>query len=447
MLVGYYAIHPRYRNLFLLICSYVFYGWSVPYYLLLIAFSTVVDYLCGLGMTRLLNKKRWFLWFSVICNLGLLCFFKYYNFFAGNINPVLKQLSVGGVPVMDIVLPVGISFYTFQSMSYTIDVYRGKAQATANPIDFACYVALFPQLVAGPIVRYVDIANDLKNRVIHFDRFAMGMLLFMAGFAKKVLIANQAGILADRAFALSDPGFFDAWLGLLGYTLQIYFDFSGYSDMAIGLGHMFGFRFPINFDSPYKAVSITDFWRRWHITLSTWFREFLYIPLGGNRKGNKRTYVNLVITFVLSGLWHGAAWNFVLWGLFHGGFLLFERAMRHGAGAYHWCPAPLQRYLVLLIVMFSWVLFRADDLTSIGNFYSGLLAWHSFDLGIIGLGGNLRPLLTLVVGTILALYLPNTNRLAKNNPPWWVWTTVVMFLIACVDMSRQGYNPFLYFQF
>lgn len=447
-LLVYYLLHPRYRNGFLLLASYIFYAWSVPRYLWLILISTAVDYFCVLAMEKTERHKRIPLLISLATNLGLLGFFKYYGFFIENVNPLLQSLSFAGFPLWNIVLPVGISFYTFQSMSYTIDVYRGKVEASRNPIDFACFVALFPQLVAGPIVRYVDIAKQMKQRVLSMDQFALGTWLFMAGFSKKVLIANQVGILADRAFALSSPNFYDAWVGLLAYSMQIYFDFSGYSDMAIGLGFMLGFKFPINFNSPYKADSITDFWRRWHITLSTWFREFVYIPLGGNRGSLKRTLFNLVLTFLLSGLWHGASWNFVIWGLYHGGFLLIERLFRDKGGLYKGIPALPRQLLIFLIAILGWVFFRSPTMGTAGQFFQGLIGLHGMgEFTLLTYWQSSAPKLFLAFALIIAWFAPNTNQLAERIRGWKMWAVFLFFILSCIELSNQGYNPFLYFQF
>lgn len=447
-LLVYYLLPRKFQNAFLLLASYVFYAWSVPKYLVLILISTLIDYVCVLWMVRTSKPTKIPLFLSICCNLGLLGFFKYYGFFLENVNPILKSLDLGGLPVWNLVLPVGISFYTFQSMSYTIDVYRGRVKPTSHWIDFACFVALFPQLVAGPIVRYVDIAQQLRERKPDLSVFTVGTWFFMMGFSKKVLLANQVGILADKAFALAQPQLLDSWVGLLGYTMQIYFDFSGYSDMAIGLGLMFGFRFPFNFDSPYQAQSITDFWRRWHMTLSTWFREFVYIPLGGNRHSQGRTMFNLVATFFLSGLWHGASWNFVIWGLYHGTFLLLERAFRHRGGLWERLPRWPRQLLILVIVMLGWVVFRAPDINQALNYYQGLLGLHGYGpLTLIAFWHDHAPLFFLPLATLIALLGRNSNHLSETIRPRSMWWVFLLFLLACIELSNQGYNPFLYFQF
>ena len=315
-------------NTLLVLASYIFYGWWNPWFIFLMLGITVVNYVCGriIGLPGISRRLSfWVVTCAIVVSLGTLGFFKYFLFFEANLNQVLAWFGAGTVRVLAITLPIGISFYTFHALSYTIDVYRGTAPPVRSFIDFACYIALFPQLVAGPIIRYNTVADQLVSRSHTWEKFASGVTLFILGFAKKILLANPMGRVADAAFdaqSLSTP---DAWFGALAYAFQIYFDFSGYSDMAIGLGRMIGFEFLKNFDSPYKAESITDFWRRWHISLSTFLRDYLYIPLGGNRKGPRRTYVNLILVMLLGGLWHGANWTFVAWGAYHGILLAFER--------------------------------------------------------------------------------------------------------------------------
>jgi len=343
----YYAAHKfggnTLKHLVLTGISYLFYGWANPLFVLLMAWSTLIDYICGLviagrqpagqpkgsqlaelpkGQPRSRAQKI-ALTVSILSNLSLLAFFKYFNFGIDTFT----ALGLTGVQdsVMRITLPLGISFYTFQSMSYSIDVFRGDARAIRNPVDFACYVSMFPQLVAGPIIRFSEVAQQLVHRTHTIEKFSRGVAFFAMGMAKKILLANPCGWIADQAFNAGSVGFVDAWFGVTAYSMQIYYDFSGYTDMAIGLGLMLGFVFPKNFDSPYISQSITEFWRRWHISLSSWLRDYLYIPLGGNRKGTVRTYINLALVMLLGGLWHGASWNFVVWGAIHGAMLAFER--------------------------------------------------------------------------------------------------------------------------
>ncbi len=315
-------------NSLLVVASYVFYGWWNPWFVLLMLGITAVNYVCGriIGLPGISPTQRLsVVTTAIVVSLATLGFFKYFLFFEANLNQVLAWFGAGTVRVLEITLPIGISFYTFHALSYTIDVYRGTAPPVRSFIDFACYISLFPQLVAGPIIRYNTVADQLVSRSHTWEKLASGVTLFALGFAKKILLANPLGRVADAAFLAQSLRPQDAWFGALAYAFQIYFDFSGYSDMAIGLGRMIGFEFPKNFDSPYKADSITDFWRRWHISLSTFLRDYLYIPLGGNRKGPVRTYVNLIVVMLLGGLWHGANWTFVLWGAYHGTLLAFER--------------------------------------------------------------------------------------------------------------------------
>src|SRR3954469_17642817 len=351
-------------NAFLLLASYIFYGWWNPWFILLMLGITVMNYAC----VRLLGWRHagpglryWAVTAAIAISLGTLGFFKYFGFFEENLNQVLAWLGADTVKVLAIVLPIGISFYTFHALSYSIDVYRGTAPPVRSFADFACYIALFPQLVAGPIIRYNTVSDQLVSRGHSWEKFSSGVALFILGFAKKILLANPMGRVADAAFdaqSLSTP---DAWFGAVAYALQIYFDFSGYSDMAVGLGRMIGFEFMKNFDSPYHADSITDFWRRWHISLSTFLRDYLYIPLGGNRKGPIRTYVNLIVVMLLGGLWHGANWTFVAWGAYHGGLLAFER-FQGKQSVYHRLPRPFRVATTLVLVLFSWVLFRSASL-------------------------------------------------------------------------------------
>jgi alginate O-acetyltransferase complex protein AlgI len=320
-LLVYYALPNRFRNGFLTLASYLFYGWWMPWFVLLMMTSTVVDYFCAKAISAQGAERRHriaALATSIVVNLGLLGFFKYYMFAMENLNRLCELVGADALGVLQVTLPIGISFYTFQTMSYTIDVYRGVAPPVKSFGDFSCFVSLFPQLIAGPIVRYNTVADQLASRTHTLTKFSSGTSLFILGFSKKILLANPMGEVADAAFASDSLMMVDAWFGVVAYAFQIYFDFSGYSDMAIGLGRMLGFELPRNFYAPYLADSITDFWRRWHISLSTFLRDYLYIPLGGNRKGNVRTYVNLAVVMFFGGLWHGASWVFVAWGLYHG---------------------------------------------------------------------------------------------------------------------------------
>jgi alginate O-acetyltransferase complex protein AlgI len=388
---------------------------------------------------------------SICTNLSLLGFFKYMAFFQGNANMFLIAIGVEPMPLYNVILPVGISFYTFQSMSYTIDIYRGDAKPARTFLDFACYVSMFPQLVAGPIVRYNTIDDQLRERTHSMERFTRGTARFMMGFSKKVLLANPCGAIADACFQSGDGSLnlLMAWIGIAAYAFQIYFDFSGYSDMAIGLGEMFGFKFPKNFDSPYRATSITDFWRRWHISLSTFLRDYLYIPLGGNRKGVRRTYINLALVMVIGGLWHGAQWTFVIWGAFHGIMLAFER-WRGKSSPYEKLPEPVRIFLTFILVCIAWVFFRAENLEVSLHYFGAMF-------GLMDVGPQaevlqaslLRPwtLFILAVSTVVVWAMPQTAQFVHRIPWYKAVVIVVLFAVAVVALSAQGFNPFLYFQF
>jgi alginate O-acetyltransferase complex protein AlgI len=359
-----YPLFPglRLKNLWLLAVSIVFYAWGEAVFVFLMLGSTAMNYALGLWVDRESEpaRRKWAVAIAVALNIGLLAFFKYANFFVGNLNPMLAALKLGTLHLPPVRLPIGISFFTFHALSYVIDIYRRKSRAAWNPADVALYIFFFPQLIAGPILRWSAIAPQVARRVVTSAGFAEGVRRFTGGLAKKMIIANVVARPADQIFSLSAGELSPvvAWFGALCYTLQIYFDFSGYSDMAIGLGKMFGFEFMENFNYPYVSQSIKDFWRRWHISLSSWFRDYLYLPLGGNRCSTGRTYFNLITVFFLCGLWHGASWTFVVWGLYHGLFLVLERT-RFGS-LVDSLPSPLRHGYTLLVVMVGWVLFRAD---------------------------------------------------------------------------------------
>ena len=365
-LAGYFLLLPKsWRHGWLALCSFLFYGWWDYRDCGLLLLAICVDYVAGGRIAATpdpAKKKRWLL-LSLCSDMGMLGFFKYYDLGAGTANALAQWIGAGSgiFPLLHLVLPVGISFYTFQSMSYSIDIYRGQARPARSFIDYACYVSLFPQLVAGPIVRYHEIDNQLRVRTHSWAKAGAGIVLFVLGLSKKVLLADAVAPMADWGFSQASIGFAGAWSSLVAYTLQIYFDFSGYSDMAVGLGLMLGFQFPQNFNSPYKSVSITEFWRRWHISLSSWLRDYLYVPLGGNQKGRVRTYVNLFVTMLLGGLWHGANWTFMLWGAYHGALLALERM--NGKRGFGWrLPRVFQVGLTFVLVMFGWVLFRSPTM-------------------------------------------------------------------------------------
>jgi alginate O-acetyltransferase complex protein AlgI len=461
----------------LLIASLVFYGWGELKLLWIMVALILVNYVCGLGIARARARlaargeaaqrrgRRWLL-LSLVADLGMLAFFKYANFGLENFNLLAAAVGLDAMVVHDfarVALPLGISFYSFQSMSYTIDVYRGQVPATRNLIDFACYVAMFPQLVAGPIVRYIDIAEELVERRVTGDDFAAGALRFCIGLAKKVLIANTVAVPADAIFGLptGQLTFASAWLGVLCYTLQIYFDFSAYSDMAIGLGRMFGFHFIENFRYPYVSRCNQEFWRRWHISLSTWFRDYVYIPLGGNQKGPVRTYVNLVLVFFLCGLWHGASWTFVIWGLSHGVFLIMER--RFLQALLQRCWRPLQHGYLLLVAMSGWVLFRSETMAQASAFFAAMVGLGT---GEGSIGHMLDPdlLLAMAFGCLFSAPVAPTfaaawQRQLQAGPssrgaileaisllarPALV---AALFFACAVVLSAGTHNPFIYFRF
>ena len=451
-LFAYYLLPFRHRNAFLTLASYLFYGWWMPWFVLLMMTSTVVDYFSARIISRADATHRHrlaALVTSIAVNLGLLGFFKYYMFAAEALNTLLEQFGVDAFRVMTVVLPIGISFYTFQTMSYTIDVYRGHAPPVKSFGDFSCFVSLFPQLIAGPIVRYATVAEQLACRQHSVSKFAAGTSLFILGFCKKIFLANPMGEVADAVFAAESPIAVDVWFGIVAYAFQIYFDFSGYSDMAVGLGRMFGFEFPKNFNAPYLADSVTDFWRRWHISLSTFLRDYLYIPLGGNRKGHVRTYVNLAVVMLLGGLWHGANWVFVFWGLFHGFMLGFERCLGRRS-VYNKLPRLVRVGITFVLVLFSWVLFRSATMTEASSFFASMLGLRESAASAMLLAAKLYTrshclVMAICVGFVIQ---PLQSFDWSQELSWWkVIVLLPLFLLAIAQMFNQAFNPFLYFQF
>ncbi len=453
-LVVYYGSPMRWRHLGLTVLSNVFYGWWNPWFVLLMFGSTAVDYGCGLLIARGKHRKLGVM-LSVTSNLALLGFFKYCYFAYASLSAAAQALgsSLPEAPawMTGIVLPMGISFYVFQSMSYCIDLYRGHAPPARNFVDFACFVSLYPQLVAGPIVRYGSIAHQLQHRTHSVEGFTAGVARFCLGFVKKILLADAMGQLADTAFKAGPGslGMLAAWLGVVAYAFQIYFDFSAYSDMAIGLGRMFGFRFVENFNSPYQSRSITEFWRRWHISLSTFLRDYLYIPLGGNRKGVRRTYVNLMTVMLIGGLWHGAQWTFVIWGGIHGMMLAVERML--GQKPTHPGWASSWRVLVtFVILLITWVFFRAENFTVARSYLTAMFGFaQTADTAML-----LTAVLTsraatfyFAVAAIIVWFCPNSQVLLQRLTAWKVVLCLLLFVVAVAMMFQQGYSPFLYFQF
>jgi alginate O-acetyltransferase complex protein AlgI len=437
------------------IASYFFYGWFEPWFVSLMWVSTIVDYYAGKAISSpgaSSRKRNTALTISMVVNLGLLFFFKYYMFFMGGLNHLI-DLAGGGESffyIYAVTLPIGISFYTFQTMSYTIDVWRGDAPPVKNFSSFACFVALFPQLIAGPIIRYNTVARQLVARKHSIHRFANGALLFSVGLAKKIIIANSVGEIADAVFGADSPGALVAWWGALAYAMQIYFDFSAYSDMAVGLGRMLGFEFMRNFNAPYQAHSISNFWRRWHISLTRWFTDYVYIPLGGNRVASReRLYANLVIVMLLSGLWHGAQWTFIAWGAWHAAFLLWERTMGKKT-FYSRLPWGVQILLTQVIVLFGWVLFRAPDISQAWLYWQSMLGLREASLSAVLLPAQvLQP--RHIVLMLLAVYFTQQRVRAYawvrvNNKRKWIYGGLFLWLSIAL-LFTQSFNPFLYFQF
>jgi alginate O-acetyltransferase complex protein AlgI len=444
------------RNAALLFFSYLFYLYGAAGFLMILILSTLADYMLGLLIERKVAYRRLWLGFSLLLNLGLLAYFKYANFFVGELNSFLSGLKFFPIEWNDVILPIGISFFTFQKLSYIIDVYRRKSRALVNVIDFALYIAMFPQLIAGPIVRFSYIRSQLKERRESWNDFHNGMVRFCWGLAKKVMIANSCGQITDVIFGLNlellDTKV--AWLGAITYTLQIYFDFSAYSDMAIGLGMLFGFKFPENFNRPYSAVNITDFWRRWHITLSRWFRDYLYIPLGGNRRGTTRTCLNMAVVCVLCGLWHGANWTFLLWGIYHGTFLIIERI----SGLRDISPKKYKiarRWVTLLIVVVGWVLFRSEDISRAIGFLTAMFTVSDLPLSYeLSRALNYRNLL-FVMAALPVFFLPADvspiKIILERKDPIPVVAGALMILLLlpyCAALIVGGANsPFIYYRF
>ncbi len=447
-----YYLLPKHKNLFLLFASYIFYGWWNPWFVLLMLTATVINYFGGLYIanTPEENPRRyWALFVTVAASLGLLGFFKYFMFLERNINFILEWFGREALTVYQVTLPIGISFFIFQSISYSVDVFRKDAPPVRSFQDFACFVALFPQLIAGPIVRYNTIADQLVDRKHTADKFTSGTALFILGFAKKLLLANTIGKVADSVFSAEAPGMADAWFGVVAYAFQIYFDFSAYSDMAIGLGRILGFEFPRNFNAPYLADSITDFWRRWHISLSTFLRDYLYIPLGGNRLGPRRTYVNLTIVMLLGGLWHGASWVFVIWGAYHGLFLAFER-WRGKKSIYEKLPRNIRVGITFVLVLFSWVLFRSPTLDGAVRYFEAMFGIAGAEGGSLLLGGELYThgnFLLMGICTLFAFQRVQAFDWVEQLTVFRVCLLIALFWFSIMVMFAQSFNPFLYFQF
>jgi len=459
VLLGYYLLPFTWRglylrNAFLTVASYVFYGWHEPWFVILMWVSTAVDYTAGKLITKknaTQRLKNSALLLSCVVNLGMLGFFKYYMFVMGGINSIVDLLGGGPATftVMQVTLPIGISFYTFQTLSYTIDVWRGEVPPAKNLATFSCFVALFPQLIAGPIVRYIDVAKQLDHRKHSVTLFTSGISLFIMGFSKKILLANPAGVIADAVYGADAPNVLTAWWGALAYHFQIYFDFCGYSEMAVGLGRMFGFEFIRNFNAPYHAISITDFWRRWHISLSTWIRDYLYIPLGGNRRGTGRTYFNLFVAFFLCGLWHGAKMTFISWGMFQAFFLIVER-LRGKKSLYGGLPFIPKIIITNSIVVIGWVLFRAPDLSQALHYWRAMFGGIKINEASFLLQADVFSFHHIFAMALCALFMwqpAQSFEWVNKRSAVRYGIMILLFILAIASMFAQAFNPFLYFQF
>lgn len=451
VLFTYFIVKKRnYRNITLLIFSLIFYAWGEPIYVLLMLVSIIVNYFIALKIEKSSKNKRKLMVADVIFNLAIIGFFKYGNFIIQNINLIFHS----DISQMQLGLPIGISFYTFQILSYVIDVYKRKVPAQKNIINLGMYITLFPQLIAGPIVRYETIADEIENRKETFDQVYSGIRRFIVGLAKKVLIANQMALIADTIYGgdISSTGTVSLWIAAFAYTLQIYFDFSGYSDMAIGLGKVFGFHFLENFNYPYIAKSITDFWRRWHISLSTWFRDYVYIPLGGNRVGKLKWLRNILIVWILTGLWHGASWNFILWGLYYGILLILEKVFL--GKVIEKLPKILQHIYTLFFVIIGWVIFRIEDFSQIGIIIQKMFVWQSSGVldNIILNFDIFSSLPYAIIGIIACMpIVPKIKEKMRNSGILYSTATNVivysMFIISICFLLSATYNPFIYFRF
>ncbi len=465
-LLVYYTLPNRLKNIFIILGGYFFYSWGAPNYALILLFTIIMDYFFShlISKNNQIGRKKYskiLLIISIIVNIGLLGYFKYSNFFLDQVNYILPLLNIGPMPWREVVLPIGISFLVFQELSYIIDVYRGKTKPAKSIVDFAAYMLLFPQIIAGPIVRYVDIAKQLRDRVCSTSMFFEGIRRFSIGLAKKILVANSMSTIADSVFQLHQSGDISspiAWLGIIAYGMQIYFDFSGYSDMAIGLAKMLGFNFLENFNMPYIATSVTDFWRRWHISLSTWMREYLYIPLGGNRVSTIRMYMNLWIVFLISGLWHGANWNFIVWGAFHGFFLVLDKLFLLKLTKK--IPEKINIFFTFIIIMVSWSFFRIENLYSAWNLITKMFNLTTWFGPIVTRWTEVmdhRSAVTLLIALFLCFFpitktykkiIAYYNSLSLNKI---ILTkavyTISLFVLSLLSLVNAFFNPFIYFRF
>lgn len=454
-LLVYFTIEKKFRNIWLLLVSLVFFAWSQPKYIWVILVSVVINYISGILVSlKNRNIKDTFLSLSIITNLGLLFYFKYLDFTITTINNIFKL----NIFLRNITLPIGISFFTFQGMSYVIDVYNQKVKAQKNPLKVALYITLFPQLIAGPIVRYTTIAKEIDNRKTTLDDFTYGIQRFVIGLAKKVLIANTMGYVVDNIWeaGVAQNTVLIAWFGAIAYMIQIFFDFSGYSDMAIGLGRIFGFHFDENFNLPYISKSISEFWRRWHISLGTWFRDYVYIPLGGNRKN---VYLNLLIVFLLTGIWHGAAWHYIVWGVINGVFILIERFLKNRnfkSKLPRTLTSILQHIYAIFVILIGWVLFRSPSLKLAIKYLLTMIGIGTADKPGFNLSwyANKWTVFILIVGIIFSTNLPtilkNKCKEKFNEKVYLILKYIMIIALLYFSIFRivsGTYNPFIYFQF
>ena len=452
-LTVYFICKNKYRNIILLISSLFFYFYGEPKYTILMLISAFSAYVHGILIDKFRDKKysKVFLVSGLSINLGILVIFKYGDFIIKNINYIFYS----NINLLRLTLPIGISFYTFQTLSYVVDVYTNKAKVCRRFTNFATYVCLFPQLIAGPIVRYTTIEDELQNRTHSFEKFAYGVNRFIIGLAKKVILSNNLGLLVSIISKSDEKSILSYWIVAVVFTLQIYFDFSGYSDMAIGLGKMFGFEFMENFNLPYISESITEFWRRWHISLSTWFKEYLYIPLGGNRKGKIRTYINLLIVFLATGIWHGASWNFVVWGLFNGFFLVIERIKLKELLDKNKLKF-INHIYALLVIIFGWVLFRADTLKSALQYMKIMISPSkqlvNFDTSLIINNRNIMMIIVVILfsGILQTIFnkLKNKEKIKEIYHRYFeVIVICLLMFVSIMMLASNTYNPFIYFRF
>ncbi|WP_020158933.1 MBOAT family O-acyltransferase [Methylobacter marinus] len=457
VLALYYLTPSKYRNWVLLCFSWIFYTWDSGKFILILILTTIVNYAFGLLIDRSLSKKKWWVFFAIAFNLSILAYFKYANFFVSNVNNVITNFGLSPIKWTDVLLPIGISFFVFHNITYVVDVYRGTKRAFRNFIDIALYIAFFPQLIAGPIVRFHEISDQLRSRKETLESFYYGVIRFCWGLMKKMVLANSCAEIADTIFALPS-GTLDtkfAWMGAFAYALQIYFDFSGYTDMAVGLGHMFGFKLPENFNRPYSATSITDFWRRWHISLSNFFRDYLYIPLGGNRKGTVRTLFNLITVFILCGLWHGANWTFLMWGVYHGSLLMVERLalLSKPEGT---LKVVLRRVVTFILIIIGWVLFRSTNLEQAMSFLQVMFVPININYIPLQIATtiNSHNIFFLFLAS-LVVFMPQGLRgyrilLEERGAAIALIQGFVLVIgvLYSISLGLSGsYNPFIYFQF